>query len=254
MRPSFAKVHQSARLPAIPAMRSSASSRGLSTVVVLTGVRLLHRSRPARRFHSSRFATGTAEKVPQVTLFTKPGCTLCDKAVAKLKETTQPFQLSTVNIDAPGNESWRERYWCDIPVFHIDGAFWAKHRLTDEEVESALAEAASGSFTRRDGEPDSRAFAAPVEASSSSPCGGHDCEGEDCNCVLLEPPWVAASAAKIIEAPEWTGAIASSPARARATPPQRLQGAMALITGGLGGLGVLATLSLEFSMKSGLPL
>mmetsp|Transcript_72578 Transcript_72578/g.170164 ORF Transcript_72578/g.170164 Transcript_72578/m.170164 type:complete len:206 (+) Transcript_72578:50-667(+) len=175
-------VHQSARLPAIPAMRSSASSRLLSTVVVLTGVRLLHRSRQARRLQSSRFATGTAEKVPQVTLFTKPGCTLCDKAVAKLKETSQPFQLSTVNIDAPGNESWRERYWCDIPVFHVDGAFWAKHRLTDSEVESALAEAASGSFTRRDGEPDSRALSASVEAASGSPCGGHDCEGEDCAC------------------------------------------------------------------------
>ena len=28
------------------------------------------------------------------------------------------------------------RYWCDIPVFHINGAFWAKHRLTAEDVEA----------------------------------------------------------------------------------------------------------------------
>eukprot|EP00438_Fugacium_kawagutii_P004916 Skav217255 [mRNA] locus=scaffold47:683748:710161:+ [translate_table: standard] len=116
----------------------------------------------------SQNATSVAA-VPQVTLFTKPGCTLCDKAVAQLKETSQPFELSTVNIEAPGNEAWKSRYWCDIPVFHINGAFWAKHRLEAEDVEASLLAAAEGTFTQRDGEPDSR----KVE------CG----EDGDCNCA-----------------------------------------------------------------------
>eukprot|EP00435_Cladocopium_sp_Y103_P062399 s624_g24.t1 len=112
--------------------------------------------------------------VPQVTLFTKPGCTLCDKAMAQLKETTQPFELSTVNIEAPGNESWRSRYWCDIPVFHINGAFWAKHRLDAEDVEASLSAAQAGTFAARDGEPDSRQHA---ECGDDCNCGGECCEG-----------------------------------------------------------------------------
>ena len=42
----------------------------------------------------------------------------------------------------------------DIPVLHIDGAFWAKHRLTETEAREALAEAQAGRFEARAGEPD----------------------------------------------------------------------------------------------------
>eukprot|EP00931_Biecheleriopsis_adriatica_P121462 TRINITY_DN9654_c0_g1_i2.p1 TRINITY_DN9654_c0_g1~~TRINITY_DN9654_c0_g1_i2.p1 ORF type:complete len:218 (-),score=29.97 TRINITY_DN9654_c0_g1_i2:172-825(-) len=85
---------------------------------------------------STASSADQAPGVPQVTLFTKPGCTLCDKALNELQSSAQPFELRTVNIDAPGNEDWRARYWCDIPVFHIDGAFWVKHQLTRQEAEA----------------------------------------------------------------------------------------------------------------------
>ncbi|CAK8993933.1 Glutaredoxin-like protein C5orf63 homolog [Durusdinium trenchii] len=94
-------------------------------------------------------------------------------ALAKLKETSQPFELSTVNIEAPGNEQWNARYWCDIPVFHLNGQFWAKHFLEPEDVEASLAAAVEGTFAQRDGEPDSRQAAA-------SDCCGDDCECDDC--------------------------------------------------------------------------
>ncbi|CAE8629574.1 unnamed protein product, partial [Polarella glacialis] len=124
--------------------------------------------------------SGGGTDFPQVTLFTKPGCTLCDKALEVLKSSSAPFELRTVNLDAPGNEDWRARYWCDIPVFHINGSFWAKHRLTGDEVEASLAEAARGDFQPRGGEPDSRG--APQEAEASEgcvgDCGGRCCEGD----------------------------------------------------------------------------
>ncbi|CAJ1354086.1 unnamed protein product [Effrenium voratum] len=129
--------------------------------------------RAAGRARGARGARGTvryAAAKPQVTLFTKPGCTLCDKAMEKLKQSSQPFELSTINIEAPGNEEWNARYWCDIPVFHINGAFWAKHRLTEQEVEAALSEAAEGSFQRRDGEP-------AAEAECGDGCECDDCQG-----------------------------------------------------------------------------
>eukprot|EP00403_Amphidinium_massartii_P030497 CAMPEP_0178387656 /NCGR_PEP_ID=MMETSP0689_2-20121128/9185_1 /TAXON_ID=160604 /ORGANISM="Amphidinium massartii, Strain CS-259" /LENGTH=224 /DNA_ID=CAMNT_0020008025 /DNA_START=54 /DNA_END=724 /DNA_ORIENTATION=- len=115
-------------------------------------------------------------KVPVVTLFTKSGCTLCDKALAVLQNSAAEYELEVVDIEAPGNEDWNGRYWCDIPVFHIDGAFWAKHRLQADEVEEALMEASASKFSARDGEPDSREFGPPP----SNLDGEDDCECTNC--------------------------------------------------------------------------
>ena len=154
-------------MPSISRPPTTALSCVLCSVLGTTMARSLN---PSRRgaVKAARVACGA---VPQVTLFTKPGCTLCDKAVTELKKTSQSFELSTVNIDAPGNEAWKARYWCDIPVFHLNGAFWTKHCLDTEDVEASLAAAAEGTFTQRDGEPDSR-----EEVSVT------DCCGDDCNC------------------------------------------------------------------------
>lgn len=171
------------RSPAGPSMPSSCRLRWpccastastAAGALLVAGLRRVANPVTARLARPSR-AKVTVAAVPQVTLFTKPGCTLCDKAVAQLKETTQPFELSTVNIEAPGNESWKSRYWCDIPVFHINGAFWAKHRLDAEDVEASLSAAHAGTFAARDGEPDSRQQAA--ECGDDCNCGGECCEG-----------------------------------------------------------------------------
>lgn len=113
-----------------------------------------------------------------ITFFTKPGCTLCDKALEVLQTATHPFVLRTVNIDAEGNEEWRARYWCDIPVFHVDGAFWAKHKLESVDVDSVLDDAATGDFKARAGEPDMRG-SPPPEHEETSGCGGECCEGKE---------------------------------------------------------------------------
>ncbi|CAK0830961.1 unnamed protein product, partial [Prorocentrum cordatum] len=114
-----------------------------------------------------------AAVVPEVTLFSKPACPLCDKAEAVLRECGLAYDLRVVNIDAPGNEEWRARYWCDIPVFHVSGEYWAKHRLEPADVRSALAEAAGGAFRPRAGRPDASDFP-PPEDGEEGDCGG-DC-------------------------------------------------------------------------------
>mmetsp|Transcript_20289 Transcript_20289/g.51863 ORF Transcript_20289/g.51863 Transcript_20289/m.51863 type:complete len:94 (-) Transcript_20289:35-316(-) len=71
-----------------------------------------------------------------------------------LRATAQPYELERVDIEAKGCEDWHGRYWMDIPVFHLEGCFWAKHRLDAADIEAALSEAATGSFRGRPGEPD----------------------------------------------------------------------------------------------------
>eukprot|EP00929_Paragymnodinium_shiwhaense_P114428 TRINITY_DN82819_c0_g1_i1.p2 TRINITY_DN82819_c0_g1~~TRINITY_DN82819_c0_g1_i1.p2 ORF type:complete len:255 (-),score=75.52 TRINITY_DN82819_c0_g1_i1:133-897(-) len=129
---------------------------------------------------------GAAGGVPQVTLFTKPGCTLCEKALDVLESAAedagQKFELRTVNIDAEGNEEWRARYWMDIPVFHINDEFWAKHRLTAKAVSKGLDAGADGSFSAQPGEPDSRLLDNPADRDDDCTCDncldGKDCCGE----------------------------------------------------------------------------
>jgi len=91
-----------------------------------------------------------------VTLFTKHQCTLCDKVKEVLAEVREeaPHGLDQVDITDPGNEKWWDKYKYDIPVLHVQGRYWAKHRLSPEEALSAIADASEGTFEERNGEPD----------------------------------------------------------------------------------------------------
>jgi len=141
---------------------------------------------------NSNSNTQNSNKVT-VTLYTKEGCTLCDKVkdvLAQLRdEPNCHHALRQVDItDDDQTASW-DRYKYDIPVLHIqcgdgiengsngsngtDGSdsngsgsndssdsdvYWTKHRLTEEEAREALAEARTGSFRERRGRPNAAAM------------------------------------------------------------------------------------------------
>jgi hypothetical protein len=75
-----------------------------------------------------------------ITLFTKEGCSLCDAAVDVLRSvrTEYPHALHAIDITDVGQIFYWDRYKYDIPVFHIDGQYWAKHRLTADQARAAL--------------------------------------------------------------------------------------------------------------------
>jgi glutaredoxin len=64
-----------------------------------------------------------------VTLFTRPGCHLCEEAKALIEPMLGEFgaTLREVNIDA--DTVLRERYGMDIPVIFIGARKAAKHRV-----------------------------------------------------------------------------------------------------------------------------
>lgn len=97
-----------------------------------------------------------SDDLPRVRLFTKAGCTLCDKAKAVLHDVVEahPHTLEAVDITDAEHAQWWARYKYDIPVLHIGDAYWTKHRLNREEAEQALAEAEGGNFEPRRGQPD----------------------------------------------------------------------------------------------------
>lgn len=93
---------------------------------------------------------------PTVKLFTKAGCTLCDvaKGVLSTAATEQPHTLESVDITDPEHAAWWDKYKYDIPVLHVDGKYWAKHRITPEAALEALTAASVQQFEEQRGEPD----------------------------------------------------------------------------------------------------
>jgi hypothetical protein len=73
-----------------------------------------------------------------VTIFTKPGCGLCEEAeeVIESVRARQPFELVRRNI-LENHEDY-ERYKHDIPVILVDGVEVARHRLSEVQLEGAL--------------------------------------------------------------------------------------------------------------------
>jgi glutaredoxin len=76
-----------------------------------------------------------------VTLYTRPGCHLCDEAKAAIAPLLREFgaALREVNIDA--DPVLKERYGLDIPVIFVGQRKVAKHRVDLEQFRRQLQDA-----------------------------------------------------------------------------------------------------------------
>jgi glutaredoxin len=73
-----------------------------------------------------------------VTIYSKPGCHLCDEAKASMLSSgcNDEFILQEVNIE--GDPSLKELYQYDIPVILINGIKAFKHRVDPQEFARKL--------------------------------------------------------------------------------------------------------------------
>ena len=62
---------------------------------------------------------------PLVTLYTRPGCGLCDAMKAALEQ--RGYEVAEVNIDL--DPELKQLYGADIPLAVLDGKEIARHRL-----------------------------------------------------------------------------------------------------------------------------
>jgi glutaredoxin len=76
-----------------------------------------------------------------VTLYTRPGCHLCEEAKAIVAPLLAEFgaRLREVNIDE--DAVLRERYGFDVPVIFLGGRKVAKHRVDARQFRRQLEEA-----------------------------------------------------------------------------------------------------------------
>jgi hypothetical protein len=81
-----------------------------------------------------------------LTLYSKPGCHLCDEMKAVVDDAVRAalVPVSIEQIDISGNPDLEARYGLEIPVLLIDGRKVAKYRVTASQLQRLLATDGSG--------------------------------------------------------------------------------------------------------------
>ena len=75
---------------------------------------------------------------PHVTIYSRPGCHLCDEAKAAIRSAGIDDQFTLEEIDIESDDELLRKYKYDIPVIAIDGAETFIHRLTPQEFKQKL--------------------------------------------------------------------------------------------------------------------
>src|SRR2546429_1773846 len=79
-----------------------------------------------------------------VTLYTRPGCHLCDEAKSAIAPLLREFRASLHEVNIDTDPVLKERYAWDVPVIFIGQKKAAKHRVEVEQFRRQLQDAAAG--------------------------------------------------------------------------------------------------------------
>jgi hypothetical protein len=76
-----------------------------------------------------------------LTIYSRPGCHLCDemKAIVRRVATSFPLTpLTIIEVDISTDRALDERYGAEIPVLLVDGKKAAKYRIAEAELRRVL--------------------------------------------------------------------------------------------------------------------
>jgi thiol-disulfide isomerase/thioredoxin len=79
-----------------------------------------------------------------LTLYSRPGCHLCDEMKAAIARVAREFPVTLEEIDISPDPALEARYGVEIPVLLVDGRKAAKYRIGDEELRRLLESRAGG--------------------------------------------------------------------------------------------------------------
>jgi glutaredoxin len=78
---------------------------------------------------------------PDVTLYSRTGCQLCEEAKSAIAPLLHEFHATLREIDIEGDATLIERFGCDIPVIYIGRKKAAKNRVNLEQFRRQLQDA-----------------------------------------------------------------------------------------------------------------
>ncbi len=77
----------------------------------------------------------------EVTFYSKPDCSLCDKAEALLRRLRREYPLRVTKVNILEHPELRAAYGCKIPLLKIDGGNQLALRITEERLRRAIERA-----------------------------------------------------------------------------------------------------------------
>jgi glutaredoxin len=80
----------------------------------------------------------------EITLYTRPGCHLCEEAKSAIARLIREFGATLREVNIENDATLEERYGWDIPVVFIGARKVAKHRVDVKRFRRQLAESISG--------------------------------------------------------------------------------------------------------------
>jgi glutaredoxin len=75
----------------------------------------------------------------RIEIYTRPGCHLCDEALAELQDATSRFDFELVQRDVQENPEWEAEFGLEVPVIFIDGRKAFKYRIPPGELRKRLS-------------------------------------------------------------------------------------------------------------------
>jgi glutaredoxin len=79
-----------------------------------------------------------------VTIYSRPGCHLCDDMKAIVHKVARTIPLSIEEIDISKDAALEAEFGLEIPVLFVAGKKAAKYRVGEEELRKILAGRAGG--------------------------------------------------------------------------------------------------------------
>jgi hypothetical protein len=77
----------------------------------------------------------------RLTIYSRPGCHLCEIMAALVRHVGRTVPLTLDEIDITGDAALLARYETAIPVLTIDDREVARHRVREDELRRILARA-----------------------------------------------------------------------------------------------------------------
>ena len=74
-----------------------------------------------------------------LTIYSRPGCHLCDEMKAVVRRVAQAVPLTLDEIDISTDAELEALYGLEIPVLMVEGRKAAKYRIAEEELVRVLA-------------------------------------------------------------------------------------------------------------------
>ena len=76
---------------------------------------------------------------PQLLLYTRKDCCLCDEMKTVIRRVAEHIPVALKEIDVDGAAESREQYGNEVPVLLIDGRKAFKYRVTARQLERKIA-------------------------------------------------------------------------------------------------------------------